>query len=65
MPDWREVHMKKIRCTDCGRTLLLIDYGRIEIKCPRCGHVMEIEKEKDNEQSERPRAAESTDPLDI
>ncbi len=54
--------MKKIRCTECARMLLLIEYGRVEIKCPRCGHIMKIEHNKDNEQSERLRAAESTGP---
>lgn len=48
--------MQKQTCPDCGRTLQLIEYGRGEIKCPRCGHVVtyHIEKEeKGNEQSER------------
>ena len=45
--------MEKIRCTECGRTLLLIEYGKIEIKCPRCGKIIKIEHRKDNEQRER------------
>ena len=35
--------MKKLKCEDCGKTLLLIEYGKLEIKCPRCGHVTTIE----------------------
>lgn len=47
--------MHKQICPDCGRTLQLIEYGKGQIKCPRCGHVItyEIEKNKGNEQSER------------
>lgn len=45
--------MQKIRCTECRKTLLLMEYGKIEIKCPRCGHIMNIEHKRDNEQSER------------
>ena len=56
--------MKKIRCDECGRTLLLMDYGKVEIKCPRCGHVRNIEYGKDNEQRGRQCAAESTGPLE-
>lgn len=35
--------MKKLKCEKCGKTLLLIEYGKIEIKCPRCGHTSHIE----------------------
>ena len=45
--------MKKISCTKCGKTLLLMEYGKVEVKCPRCGHIMRVEKDRDNEQSER------------
>ena len=40
--------MKKIKCKTCGKTLLLIDYGRIEIKCPRCKkiHWYDVPEEK-------------------
>ena len=34
---------QKLKCEQCGKTLLLIEYGKIEIKCPRCGHVSSIE----------------------
>ena len=35
--------MKKLKCEKCGKTLLLIEYGKLEIKCPRCGHIEKIE----------------------
>ena len=35
--------MKKLKCEKCGKTLLLIEYGHIEIKCPRCGHKTTVE----------------------
>ena len=34
---------QKLKCEQCGKTLLLIEYGKIEIKCPRCGHISRIE----------------------
>ena len=46
--------MQKQICPDCGRTLQLIEYGRGQIKCPRCGHVITYHiVKKGNEQSER------------
>lgn len=46
--------MLKQTCPDCGRTLQLIEYGKGQIKCPRCGRVItyEIRKNKGNEQRE-------------
>lgn len=35
--------MKKLKCEKCGKTLLLIEYGKLEIKCARCGHITTIE----------------------
>lgn len=35
--------MKKLKCEKCGKTLLLIEYGKIEIKCDRCGHITKVE----------------------
>ena len=29
--------MKKLVCLGCGKTLMYYDFGRFEIKCPRCG----------------------------
>ena len=44
--------MKKLKCEKCGNTLLLIEYGKLEIKCPRCGLISKVEI-KVNEQSPR------------
>lgn len=35
--------MIKVRCAHCGQTLLIIDYGKLEIKCPRCKEINKIE----------------------
>lgn len=40
--------MKKLKCSKCGKTLLLIEYGKIEVKCPRCGQETRIEIKKLN-----------------
>lgn len=34
---------QKLKCEQCGKTLLFIEYGKIEIKCPRCGHITLVE----------------------
>ena len=34
---------EKLRCPKCGKTLLWIKEGRIEAKCPRCGHIVRID----------------------
>lgn len=47
--------MKKLKCEVCGQTLLLIEYGKLAIKCPRCGHKETIEIRQVNEQSPRDR----------
>lgn len=44
--------MQKQTCPNCGKTLQLIEYGKGEIKCPRCGHLLKYEH-KGNEQRER------------
>lgn len=33
---------KQIKCDKCGKTLLFMTYGHVLIKCPRCGHKIEI-----------------------
>lgn len=38
--------MKKLSCPECGRTLMLIESGRLEIKCPRCGAIVKIDYPK-------------------
>lgn len=35
--------MKKLKCDGCGKTLMLIEYGKLEIKCPRCGKLVKVE----------------------
>lgn len=38
----------KQTCPDCGKTLQLIEYGKGQIKCPRCGLIIKYEiKEND------------------
>lgn len=51
--------MMKQTCPECKRTLQLIEYGKGQIKCPRCGHVIEYEmrQEEGNEQSERQKSS--------
>lgn len=48
------MEVKALKCIKCGKTLLRIEYGKIEIKCPRCGQITTAEIEyKGNEQSPR------------
>ena len=44
--------MKILKCDKCGKSLLKIEYGNIEIKCPRCGNIVKVEI-KGNEQPPR------------
>ena len=37
------VDIEKIKCEKCGRTLLLAELLKGEIKCPRCGTINRIE----------------------
>lgn len=46
--------MKKLKCEKCGNTLMLIEYGKLEIKCPRCGRISKVHITV-NEQSPRDR----------
>jgi phage FluMu protein Com len=42
--------MKNLKCPKCGKSLLRIEYGKIEIKCPRCKFIVSVEIEyKKNE----------------
>ena len=34
--------MKTLKCDKCGKSLLKIEYGNIEIKCPRCGQIVKV-----------------------
>lgn len=35
--------MKRLKCSKCGKTLMLIEYGKLEVKCPRCGESHKVE----------------------
>ena len=35
--------IEKIKCSHCGKTLLLAEYMKGEIKCPRCGKLNKID----------------------
>lgn len=43
--------MKRLKCEKCGKTLLLIEYGKLAIKCPRCGLESKVEIKEVNEQA--------------
>jgi len=43
--------MEKIKCKECGRTLLLADHVKGEMKCPRCGKINIINYCKEKESS--------------
>lgn len=46
--------MKTLKCEKCGKSLLKIEYGKLEIKCPRCKNIITVEIEyKGTEQSPR------------
>lgn len=38
--------VNEIRCKKCRRLLMKGDVRRIEIKCPKCGHVQRIEEKE-------------------
>ena len=38
--------MEKIKCPQCGQTLIFINYIDGEIKCTRCKNKIRIQKEK-------------------
>lgn len=46
--------MEKVKCPECGRVLLWIDHGLLEIKCPRCGAILRIEYDKVTSKDGRP-----------
>lgn len=37
------VEIEKIKCVKCGQVLLLADYVRGEIKCPRCKTINKLD----------------------
>lgn len=38
--------IEKIKCKQCGQTLLLAEYIKAEMKCPRCKYINKIEIRK-------------------
>ncbi len=42
--------MNAIRCKKCNRLLMKGDISKIEIKCPKCGHVQNLKKYVDKKQ---------------
>ena len=41
--------MEKIKCPQCGQTLIFIKHIDGEIKCTRCKNIIRIQKEKSEE----------------
>lgn len=41
-----EIDIEKIKCERCGQTLMLADYVKGEIKCPRCKKVNRLDIKK-------------------
>lgn len=41
--------MEKIKCPQCGQTLIFINHIEGEIKCIRCKNKIQIQKEKSEE----------------
>ena len=37
-----EKRLKEIRCRKCNRLLMKGDILKVEIKCPKCGHIQKI-----------------------
>ena len=44
----RRDDVNKVRCCNCGRVLLLIEFGKLRIKCPKCGHINGINIDKES-----------------
>lgn len=40
---WQVMKIEKIRCDNCGHTLLFAEVIKGEIKCPRCKKINKIE----------------------
>ncbi len=45
------ISIEKIKCSRCGQTLLLAEYVKGEIKCPRCKAINKLDLKKDRAQS--------------
>lgn len=44
--------MEKIKCPQCGLTLIFAKYIEAEIKCTRCKNIIRIQKEKSEEHAQ-------------
>ena len=44
--------MEKIKCPQCGLTLIFVNYIDAEIKCNRCKQIIRIQKEKSEEHAQ-------------
>lgn len=42
----KKSEMEKQTCPECGKTLQMIEYGKGQIKCPRCGNVVKYHIKK-------------------
>ncbi|MCI8274166.1 MAG: Com family DNA-binding transcriptional regulator [Lachnospiraceae bacterium] len=47
------MEIEKIKCARCGRTLMLADYVKGEIKCPRCGEINQLDYRQGQEPKSR------------
>ena len=45
----RYIQIEKIKCKECGQTLMVAEYVKGEIKCPRCKKVNRVEISKGKE----------------
>ena len=48
----QELEMEKIKCPQCGLTLIFANYIDAEIKCNRCKQIIRIQKEKSEEHAQ-------------
>lgn len=46
-------NMRKLMCPKCSRTLMQIEFGKLEIKCPRCGEIIKVTIDKVKSTDER------------
>ncbi|NBH61568.1 Com family DNA-binding transcriptional regulator [Anaerotruncus sp. 80] len=42
---WQVIVIVKIKCKNCGQTLLFANHADIEMKCPRCKKINRIKME--------------------
>ena len=48
----RRNNIEKIKCPQCGLTLIFANHIDAEIKCNRCKQIIRIQKEKSEEHSQ-------------